>query len=88
MRGEWPGDLRRPKLIAMELWLLALLCLVLGFCAGRYAERRRKTPHYTALPQNEDEMPLKSALSAEPSEVSSLREQLSKEQEITRVGPP
>lgn len=72
----------------MELWLLSLLCLVLGYCAGRFVERRLKAPLYTALPQNEDEMPLKSTLTAEPSEVSHLREQLCKEQEITRVWPP
>ncbi len=72
----------------MELWLLYFLCLCLGYWAGRYAERRLKAQEYSALPQNEDEMPLQSAQLAETSEVSSLREQLGKEQEITRVRSP
>ena len=72
----------------MELWLLYFLCLFLGYLAGRYVERRLKAQEYSALPQNEDEMPLQSTQLAETSEVSGLREQLGKEQEITRVRSP
>lgn len=72
----------------MELWLLYFLCLFLGYWVGRSVERRLKAQEYSALPQNEDEMPLQSTQLAETSEVSSLREQLGKEQEITRVRSP
>ena len=69
----------------MELWPLYLLCAFLGYCAGRFTERRLNSRDYSAVPQNEDELPLQSTPLAEPSEVSSLRKQLSKEQEATHV---
>ena len=72
----------------MDMWPLYLLCLFLGYCAGRYFEKKRSASEPPELPENEDEMPLKSTQLSEPSEVSGLREQLRKEQETTRVGVP